>query len=416
MLDINMKAFNRISAIVIAAIIAVFISANIILLSDNSESGRPYRVEINRIVTEIEKNSLEITDLGDCEYVTGVLRYEDVTDFYNTDSDYVIREINGKLYRIDYKASSNEDSTKNIITVNVILGIMTILIISVMLYIKLKILKPFEQLTDIPYELSKGNLTAPVKETKNRFFGRFIWGVDMLRENMEQQKERELDLQKERKMLMLSLSHDIKTPLSAIKLYSKALSKGLYDSKEKQLEIAENINSKADEIENYVSQIITASREDFLSLDVNIGEFYLAELINKISVYYSEKLSLIKTAFTVGDYTNCLISGDIDRSIEVLQNIMENAIKYGDGKSIDISFSEEEGCILVTVRNSGCALPENDLPHIFDSFWRGTNAEKEKGSGLGLYICRQLMHKMNGEVFAEIKNGFMEVTTVFQKL
>ena len=411
-----MKAFNRISAIVIAEIIAVFISANIILLSDNSESGRPYRVEINRIVTEIEKDSLEITDLADCEYVTGVLRYEDVTDFYNTDSDYVIREINGKLYRIDYKASSNEDSTKNIITVNVILGIMTILIISVMLYIKLKILKPFEQLTDIPYELSKGNLTAPVKETKNRFFGRFIWGVDMLRENMEQQKERELDLQKERKMLMLSLSHDIKTPLSAIKLYSKALSKGLYDSREKQLEIAENINSKADEIENYVSQIITASREDFLSLDVNIGEFYLAELINKISVYYSEKLSLIKTAFTVGDYTNCLISGDIDRSIEVIQNIMENAIKYGDGKSIDISFSEEEGCILVTVRNSGCALPENDLPHIFDSFWRGTNAEKEKGSGLGLYICRQLMHKMNGEVFAEIKDGFMEVTAVFQKL
>ena len=402
-----MKAFNRISAIVIAAIIAVFISANVILLSDNNESGRPYRVEISRIVTEIEKDSLEITDLADCEYVTGVVKYEDAADFYNTDSDYVIREINGKLYRIDYKASSNEDSTKNIITVNVI---------SVMLYIKLKILKPFEQLTDIPYELSKGNLTAPVKETKNRFFGRFIWGVDMLRENMEQQKERELDLQKERKMLMLSLSHDIKTPLSAIKLYSKALSKGLYDSKEKQLEIAENINSKADEIESYVSQIITASREDFLSLDVSIGEFYLAVLINKISVYYSEKLSLIKTAFTVGDYTNCLICGDFDRSVEVIQNIMENAIKYGNGKSIDISFSEEEGGILVTVRNSGCALPENDLPHIFDSFWRGTNAEKEKGSGLGLYICRQLMHKMNGEVFAEIKNGFMEVTAVFPKL
>lgn len=411
-----MKAFNRISAIVIAAIIAVFISANVILLSDNSESGRPYRVEISRIVTEIEKDSLEITDLADCEYVTGVVKCEDAADFYNTDSDYVIREINGKLYRIDYKASSNEDSTKNIITVNVILGVMTILIISVMLYIKLKILKPFEQLTDIPYELSKGNLTAPVKETKNRFFGRFIWGVDMLRENMEQQKERELDLQKERKMLMLSLSHDIKTPLSAIKLYSKALSKGLYDSKEKQLEIAENINSKADEIESYVSQIITASREDFLSLDVSIGEFYLAELINKISVYYSEKLSLIKTAFTVGDYTNCLICGDFDRSVEVIQNIMENAIKYGDGKSIDMSFSEEEGCILVTIRNSGCALPENDLPHIFDSFWRGTNAEKEKGSGLGLYICRQLMHKMNGEVFAEIKDGFMEVTAVFPKL
>lgn len=59
----------------------------------------------------------------------------------------------------------------------------------------------------------------------------------MLRENMEQQKERELNLQREKKMLLLSLSHDIKTPLSAIKLYSKALSKGLYTDKENSLKL-----------------------------------------------------------------------------------------------------------------------------------------------------------------------------------
>ena len=87
-------------------------------------------------------------------------------------------------------------------------------------------------------------------------------------------------------MLLLSLSHDIKTPLSAIKLYSKALSKGLYDSREKQNEIAENINLKADEIESYVSQIITASREDFLSLEVTVDEFYLSELITSTIFLY----------------------------------------------------------------------------------------------------------------------------------
>ena len=216
-------------------------------------------------------------------------------------------------------------------------------------------------------------------------------------------------------MLLLSLSHDIKTPLSAIKLYSKALSKGLYTNKEKQLEIAENINAKADEIEGYVAEIITASREEFLSLDVNIGEFYLSELVTKIKLYYTEKLSLIKTDFFVGEYGDCLINGDLDRSVEVVQNIMENAIKYGDGKEISISFSEEEGCILIAVKNSGCTLPDTDLPHIFESFWRGANAENLKGSGLGLYICRQLMHKMNGEVFARIKGGDMCVTAVFGK-
>lgn len=407
-----MKAFNRISVIVSALIIAVFAAANMLLLTDNSESGRPYLVEISRLVREIENNN--IADISECEFVTNITEYGE--DFYNSDSNYVIREVNDKLYRFDYTIDSNKEKSETVFVVNVILGIMSAAIIAVMLYVRFKILSPFEKLTDIPYELSKGNLTTPVKETKNRFFGRFIWGVDVLRENMEQQKERELNLQREKKMLLLSLSHDIKTPLSAIKLYSKALSKGLYTNTEKQSEIAESINTKADEIEGYVSEIITASREDFLSFEVDMGEFYLSELVNRIRIYYIEKLSLIKTDFTVGEYIDCLISGDLDRSVEVVQNIMENAIKYGDGKEISIGFSEEDGCILVAVKNSGCTLLDTDLPHIFESFWRGTNAENQKGSGLGLYICRQLMHKMNGEVFAQIKDRDMCVTAVFCKV
>ncbi|MBQ8613273.1 MAG: HAMP domain-containing histidine kinase [Ruminiclostridium sp.] len=409
-----MKAFNRIFAAVVITIIAVFAVSNAVMITDNSENGRPYKVEISRLVTELEKNGPESIDLADCEYVTGIEKSGE--NFYNANSDYVIREIDGELYRFDYRIDNDAYKTNQIITVNIILSIMAVLIIAVMLYVKFKILTPFEKLSDVPYELSKGNLTPPVKENKNRFFGRFIWGVDMLRENMEQQKERELNLQREKKMLLLSLSHDIKTPLSAIKLYSKALSKGLYTEKEKQLEIAENINAKADEIESYVSQIITASREEFLSLDVKMGEFYLSELVTATKQYYAEKLSLIKTDFSVGEYKDCLLSGDIDRSVEVIQNVMENSIKYGDGKSISINFSEEDGCILITVKNSGCTLPVTDLPHIFDSFWRGANAENIKGSGLGLYICRQLMHKMDGEIFAEIKDEIISVTSVFPKV
>ncbi len=407
-----MKAFNRIFILVSAAILLVFLAANALLLTDHGDSGRPYRVEISRLVREIENGGTP--DLSSCEYVTAIAEYGD--NFYDSDSDYVIREIGGELYRFDYTVDGRANKTNLILIVNVILGMMAAVMLAIMLYVRYKILKPFERLTDVPYELSKGNLTAPVKETKNRFFGRFIWGVDMLRENMEQQKERELGLQRDKKMLLLSLSHDIKTPLAAIKLYAKALSKGLYAEKEKQLAIAESIGAKADEIEGYVSQIITASREDFLSLDVKMGEFYLSELVTKIGQYYTEKLSLIKTDFSAAEYADCLLSGDLDRSVEVLQNVIENAIKYGDGKRIAISFSEEDGCILITVSNSGCTLSENDLPHIFDSFWRGENAEHEKGSGLGLYICRQLMHKMDGEIFAEIRDGFMCVTAVLGKV
>lgn len=409
-----MKAFNKIFAAVIAMIILIFAVFNLLFASsDNTDSGRPYRVEINRLVFEIEQSGFDSVDMSGCEYVTHIEKYSD--KFYDSDSDYTIREINGVLYRFDYTTDMESDKSSVMLMVNIILGILSAMIIGVLIFIRIKILLPFENLTNVPYELSKGNLTCPIKEDKSRFFGRFIWGVDLLRENMEQQKQRELDLQRDKKMLLLSLSHDIKTPLSAIKLYSKALSKGLYDGREKQIEIAESINTKADEIESYVLQIITASREDFLSLEVEMGEFYLSELISKIKLYYTEKLRLIRTDFFVGSYMDRLLKGDLDRSVEVLQNVMENAIKYGDGKSIDIQISEEDGCLLITVRNSGCTISENELPHIFESFWRGENAENEKGSGLGLYINRQLMHKMNGEIFAEIKDGFISVSMVFSK-
>ena len=372
-----MKAFNKIFVAVIAMIILIFAVFNLLFASsDNTDSGRPYRVEINRLVFEIEQSGFDSVDMSGCEYVTHIEKYRD--KFYDSDSDYTIREINGVLYRFDYTTDMESDKSSVMLMVNIILGILSAMIIGVLIFIRIKILLPFENLTNVPYELSKGNLTCPIKEDKSRFFGRFIWGVDLLRENMEQQKQRELDLQRDKKMLLLSLSHDIKTPLSAIKLYSKALSKGLYDGREKQIEIAESINTKADEIESYVLQIITASREDFLSLEVEMGEFYLSELISKIKLYYTEKLRLIRTDFFVGSYMDRLLKGDLDRSVEVLQNVMENAIKYGDGKSIDIQISEEDGCLLITVRNSGCTLSENELPHIFESFWRGENAENEK--------------------------------------
>lgn len=412
--QIFMRAWKNIFLTVIGLMILLFAAGNRFLLRKAPDDGRPYRVEINRLALQIEQEGFEHIDLSQCEYVFHVETYGD--HFFDAESDHAFRVINGDLYRFDYSAQNSMSDTRTIIIVNTVMALMSIFVLGILFYVRTKILRPFDRLTTIPYELSKGNLTAPVKENKNRFFGKFLWGIDLLRENIEQQKQRELELQKEKKTLLLSLSHDLKTPLSAIKLYAKALSKNLYHDTEKQQSIAENINKKADEIEEYVSQIITASREDFLSLDVKSEEFYLSDLVQNIILYYGEKLALVKTEFIVGEYKNCLLSGDINRSIEVLQNIMENALKYGDGTRVELLFPEEETGVLISVRNSGCTLGKADLPHIFESFWRGSNAEHISGSGLGLYICRQLMHKMNGEIFAEIGDGSITVTIVFGRV
>ena len=416
--QITMKSFNKIFAGIITLIIFICIICNLCLLNISENSSREYRVEANRIAYDISKYGIDAVDLAEYSSIISIVQMNDTNkeDFFNAESDYVIREINGEIYRIEYTAQKNETIRLFFIFMNIILVTFSILIMIIIIMISQKILKPFFQLRDAPYELSRGNLTVPIKENKNRLFGKFTWGIDLLREKLEHSKKKELELQKEKKTLLLSLSHDIKTPLSAIKLYSKALSKGLYTDHSKQIEIAESINTKADQIEAFVSEIIRASNEDFLHLEVKMGEFYLSQIVAEIFEYYQEKLTLISIDFTVGNYTDCILKGDADRVIETLQNIIENAIKYGDGKNISIDFSDEEDCKLITVKNSGATLAETELHHIFESFWRGSNVKNQPGSGLGLYICRQLIHKMGGEIFAEMNGEFLSLTIVLNKV
>ena len=404
-----MKSFNKVIAVTLAVIILVFAAVNIIPRFSKDEAS-VLNVEINRVVREIEESG-NIPDTDKYSTISGVYKQIGNEDFFVSDNEYVIREIDGILYRIDY--IEQYESKGEMLYINIALGVFSLFVIAVLFYIRQNVLKPFSQITNLPYELSKGNLTIPLKENKNRFFGKFLWGLDMLREKLEESRQAELELKKEKKTMLLSLSHDIKTPLSAIKLYSKALSSGIYKEPQKQLEVYESINTKADEIEKLVSEIMRTETEDIIAFDIKSSEFYLSDVINGIKEYYKDKLET--TDFSIADYSDCIINGDCDRFVEVLQNIMENAIKYGDGKSIDLSFSDEEDCRIITVKNSGCALDESELAHIFDSFYRGSNVGSKTGNGLGLYICRQLTRAMGGDIFAEIENDFMCVSVVCKK-
>lgn len=334
-------------------------------------------------------------------------------------SHYVLYATEKGCYRIDYETDTNGYFAGIRICVIAIISGIGLICVAILIYIKSNVAKPFQRISDLPYELSKGNLTVPIEESKNKLFGRYLWGMNMLRENLEQAKERELSLVKEKKLLLLSLSHDIKTPLSAIKLYGKAFEKNLYNDEEKKQQVAKGICEKADEIEAYISKIVQASNDDFLDFDVSCGEYYMADVIQQIDAYYNDKMKLSQITFEIEKYTNYLVYGDAARLVEVLQNIIENAIKYGDGKRIAVRFRNEEEGYAITVENTGCTMESRELPHVFDSFFRGSNAGKQPGSGLGLYICRKLMHLMDGEIVANIKDEgnarFMCVTVYVKK-
>ena len=400
--------------IVIVEILLIVSANGLYFYQNNDSDGRLYLVEARRVIKEIdqqkqEASEIEAMSLSKYETLVGIREFVAGEACHN---NYLVEEIAGKLYRIEYV---EERSSRLPLYINISLLCMMIVTMMVLVYVYRKVLKPFHNMSNLSYELAKGNLSMPVKEEKSKLFGRFLWGMDMLREKLEDNKARELQFQKEQKTLILSLSHDIKTPLSSIELYSKALSENLYDTQERKDEALQGIVRNVKEIKGYVDEIVTASREDFLNLEVSMGEYYLSDVMKVTERYYKDKLSVIHTEFQVDEISECLLKGDKNRMIEVLQNVMENAIKYGDGKRIRISFGEEEDCKLIHIENSGCDLKEEELPNLFDSFYRGSNSTGRKGSGLGLYICKTLMRKMDGEIFAEMKEELFCVTIVVRK-
>ena len=401
-----MKAFRRL-CIAIAAfflLLAVILNISVLKISRNNEGL--YRVEAKRLADDISDTGSY--DLNDYPHLTGVFS-EDDGPLYVSDEHYVIIEAGDRMYRVEYAV---EDKSHSMLLINCILAAAFLMIALLLRYIYRHIIAPFGRLRDVPQELARGNLAVPIPEEKSRYFGKFTWSVNMLRENIEGSRKKELTMQKDKKLLLLSLSHDIKTPLSAIKLNAKALAKGLYKDEEKRRAAAESINSRADEIENFVSEITRAASEDFMNFEAEQQEVFMSIIIEKINARYAPQLAMTGTEFVIEDFNDCILSCDPDRLGECIQNLIENAIKYGDGRRIELSFDKIDGCELITVSNTGCTLEAKELPQIFDSFHRGSNAENIRGNGLGLFICKKLMSLMSGEIYADIKDGCFSVTLV----
>jgi len=81
---------------------------------------------------------------------------------------------------------------------------------------------------------------------------------------------------------------------------------------------------------------------------------------------------------------------------------------------IGVSFGDEDYCKLITITNSGNPIPETEFIHMFESFWRGSNAYEKPGNGLGLYICKEIMKKMDGDVFVQSTGNSMGITLVIR--
>lgn len=428
-----MKKYNRLIAVCIVLYMVLAVSTGMLLKNSQNEREQFYKVEINRLMAGIKSpEDIGRIDPGSCREIKSIT----FLPASETDRDIILdfySGTNGKmsvvypLYGMDavsaqdkgqpegwlrFDIEKKESGIPSLVLAEAVLFLMEIFLLAVLFYIRNHLVMPFSRMQDMAQELSKGNLYGEIKAEKNQYFGKFLWGISSLRDALLTSRRRELDLQKEKKLLLLSLSHDIKTPLNMIKLYVKALADGIYITEDEQKKVYGQIEEKTVQIENFVSEIMKASREDIIHIEVEKGEFYLKNLIQLIEAVYGEKCALRKCNLSIGEYKDKLLAGDMNRLFEVFENLFANAFKYGDGRRIEISFYEEDYCQCIQVFNTGETVAQNEFVHMFDSFYRGENTRGQQGSGLGLYICKEIMHKMGGEIFAEILKDGMAFTVV----
>lgn len=411
-------------SLIVYCILAIFMYLAMQESSDNMQNA--YKVEINRLYYQMKDPTLIPQDIvKDCTYVNAVTYLsadrrdaEDLQNFYqNAQQDgYAIKPWyeKGKLkgyLRFTYQLA-HPQYQKVLWHSEILLFITELCVIALLLYLQQHLLQPLKILSALPMEFAKGHYKAEIHHAKQQDLSAFLWGLGQLKDQLEISKKRQLELEKEKKQMLLSMSHDVKTPLHLIHLYAKAIEEEIYTERKQLLQAAIHINKKADEIEQYVESIMKTSREDILDIQVVQGEFYLQELMERSVKLFQEACAIRQITFCMEPYENRLLKGDINRLQEVLENIFDNALKYGDGNQIKISFHEEEHCQLITFFNSGEVVHEQDFNHMFDSFYRGANQQGKAGCGLGLYICRAIMHKMGGEIYAETKQDGMAFTLV----
>lgn len=213
----------------------------------------------------------------------------------------------------------------------------------------------------------------------------------------EQQKLDEM-----RREFVANVSHELRTPLTSIKSYSETLLEGALEDKETATKFLSVINSEADRMTRLVKDLLQLSRLDNNQMKWNITKFSLEKLvrdcIQKLEISVNEKDQTIE-CYKIGDVED--VEADRDRIEQVLINILSNAMKYTPkGGKISIYVGKMYSSVYVKVKDSGIGIPKEDLPRIFERFYRTDKARSREmgGTGLGLAIAKEIIEAHNGEI------------------
>ncbi len=294
----------------------------------------------------------------------------------------------------------------NIITVYCVCGFLLIGAAAALgVYIRKTIIRPFAKMKDFASYVAVGDLDRPLEMDKGNMFGAFSESFDIMREELKASRAREISLQKRESELIASLSHDLKTPVTGIKLTSELMAAIFSQNEGQEITVTEemtekmnNICKRADEIGELVGDLFSSTLE-------NLGEFKV-ECSNENSAVIAQIVSRYddRGLVRISEIPQVIVHIDKMRLSQVIGNIIFNSYKYA-GTTIDISFHLDESFLEVSISDSGSGVPEDEIELITNKFYRGREHGDKEGSGLGLYIARILMDKMGGELSVRNENG-----------
>jgi len=274
-------------------------------------------------------------------------------------------------------------------------------------YVQKNIIGPFKKMERFAGKVAEGNLNEPLMLEKNNMFGSFTESFDIMREELAASKDRELALQKKEQELVASLSHDLKTPVTGIKVTSELLKAKheMSGGDEEEITKLDNIYKKADEIDRLVTDLFSSTLENLGEFKVNCKDessSVLGEIVSK----HDDKGLIVS-----GNIPGVIINIDTKRMSQVVGNIIYNSYKYANTK-IDVEYKVIEDYLEMKIRDYGPGVPEDEIDLITNKFYRGKKQQDSNadGSGLGLYIARILMEKMNGELIPSNQDKGFAVT------
>lgn len=280
-----------------------------------------------------------------------------------------------------------------------------------MFWLYKSIIKPVDKLKAAAENIKEGNLNFSIDAQADDEIGELCVAFEEMRLKLKEQIDISMQYEKDNKELISNISHDLKTPITAIKGYIEGIMDGVADTPEKQERYFRTIYTKANDMQKLIEELFLYSKLDSNSMTysfqkVNLND-YFEDCIEEISVDLESKH--IGLGFFNYVDKNCVIIADPEQLKRVILNIVNNSAKYIDNPRglVNIRLHEEPEYIQVEIEDNGKGIAPEELSHIFERCYRTDSSRNSAkgGSGLGLSIAKKIVEEHGGRIWATSKVG-----------